>query len=143
MDNFQELNLNEENQNWLNLLCENEENKKMFKEQFYSKQSPMLGILAFRSHLLEKRKEQNLTEIEIDKATKSKNKPKLLELISNLFLEPVSVKDINNYIDSSDISVDELIQLHSNHNKIRFSTILNSWKPMLDIDNSKRLPKAI
>jgi len=144
MKKFAELNLNEENQSWLNLLINNEEDSDIFEENFYNMISPMDGILRFREHSLEKTGGgQNLTANEIDKAMKHKDKPRLTEILSQLFLEPITKSEIIYYIDSVGISTDDLILLHNNHVKIRFSTILSSWRILIDQDKRKLFKKAI
>jgi len=143
MKKFAELNLNEENQSWLNLLINNEEDSKMFEEQFLNKISPMDCVLKFREHLLRRSGGNNLIANEIDKAVKLKDKPTLMKILSQLFLEPITVSEISYYIDSVGISADDLILLHNNHIKIRFSTILSSWRILMDQDKKKLLRKAI
>lgn len=143
MKKFAELNLNEENQSWLNLLINNEEDSKMFEEQFLNKINPMDCVLKFREHLLRRSGGNNLIANEIDKAVKLKDKPTLMKILSQLFLEPITVSEISYYIDSVGISADDLILLHNNHVKIRFSTILSSWRILMDQDKKKLLRKAI
>jgi len=143
MKKFAELNLNEENQSWLNLLINNEEDSKMFEEQFLNKINPMDCVLKFREHLLRRSGGNNLIANEIDKAVKLKDKPTLMKILSQLFLEPITVSEISYYIDSVGISADDLILLHNNHIKIRFSTILSSWRILMDQDKKKLLRKAI
>jgi len=143
MKKFAELNLNEENQSWLNLLINNEEDSKIFEEQFLNKINPMDCVLKFREHLLRRSGGNNLIANEIDKAVKLKDKPTLMKILSQLFLEPITVSEISYYIDSVGISADDLILLHNNHIKIRFSTILSSWRILMDQDKKKLLRKAI
>jgi len=143
MKKFVELNLNEENQSWLNLLISNEEDCDTFEEKFYNIMSPMDDILKFREYLLKRRLGQNLTANEIDKAFKLRDKPLLMKILSQLFLEPITISEINYYIDSVGISADDLILLHNNHVKIRFSTLLSSWRILMDQDKRKLLKKAI
>ena len=143
MKKFVELNLNEENQSWLNLLISNEEDCNTFEEKFYNIMSPMDDILKFREYLLKRRLGQNLTANEIDKAFKLRDKPLLIKILSQLFLEPITVSEISYYIDSVGISADDLILLHNNHVKIRFSTLLSSWRILMDQDKRKLLKKAI
>jgi hypothetical protein len=143
MKKFAELNLNEENQSWLNLLINNEEDCDTFKRKFYNIMIPMDDILKFREYLLKRRLGQNLTANEIDKAFKLRDKPLLMKILSQLFLEPITISEINYYIDSVGISADDLILLHNNHVKIRFSTLLSSWRILMDQDKRKLLKKAI
>lgn len=143
MKNFAELNLNEVNQRWLDLLLNYEEDRETFKEQFYNIMSPMDGVLKFREHLLRRNLGQNLMASEIDKAFKLKDKPRLIEILSQLFLEPITISEITYYIDSVGISADDLILLHNNHINVRFSTLLSSWRILMDQDKRKLLKKAI
>jgi len=136
--------LNVENDKWFGLLVANEDDKETFynnKNGFNSQSDGMLKVLEYRRYLLDKGRGQNLTEQELSKVTLSKDKSKLIQVLSELFLEPLSTREVQYYIDSA-ISADELIQLHKNHLNLRFSSILTGYKILLVQDSRNILNTA-
>lgn len=142
MKKFEELNLVKENQLWLNLLCSTTEEEEKFKNEFYDKTNPMDGLLRFRKSLFHQGKRQSLTSEELVKIEQTKDKNKLIEVLSEFFLEPISISQINIYIDSA-ITADELISLHNKHKNdkygIRFSALLNGWETIIKQDKREEL----
>jgi len=144
MQKFTELGLNKENQNWLNLLIRNEEDEKTFAESFLNKLSPMFGILTFRNYLISKCRDgggDSIKILELKAITKDNNKPKLIEVFSNMFLEVITDTEINYYIDST-ITVDEIRSLHKNHPTLRFSSLLSGFETLLQQDK-RRLTRTL
>jgi hypothetical protein len=49
-------------------------------------------------------------------------------MLSDLFLEPISVTEIDYYLDKSDISVSDLILIHKHEKQERFVSVLMAWE---------------
>jgi hypothetical protein len=140
MDNYEELHLNQENQQWLKILCSSPENEKIFREEYMDVENAMMSVLSFRKRLLETSRYRKVTSSELEETLRCKDINKKLKILSEMFLEPVSLGEMN-YIDSVEISADDIIQLHNNHRELRLASILASWKILLEQD--LRLKKVV
>ena len=113
--------LNKENRTWLNLLTSNNEEATTANEMF--------GILELRENLLKQGRGQDIT---ID----SNN---LISTLTQLFLEPITKSEIDYFVSKSNLTLENLIQLHKSHLTLRFSSILHGWKTLLKQDARKYL----
>jgi len=144
MQYVKELKLNEENTKWLGLLISNKEDEETFMDSsrgFLNKLSPMFGVMAFRNFLLSKKDGRGkiVSSNDLGKEVKCKeDRTKLTNALSELFLEVVTENEVDHYMDSV-ITTDDLIQLHNSHLTMRFASILQGHKTLLEQDRRKAL----